>query len=79
MIVNEGRDTVNIDELTIDRFTALALDSFISNTTAHIPYGGLDYTQKWAVLMFDNPNRIATNLFEGEQFRMAVLAAIYNT
>jgi hypothetical protein len=77
--INEGRDTVNIDELTIDRFTALAIASFISNTAAHIPYAGLDYTQNWAVLMFDNPNRIATNLFEGEQFRMAVLAAIHNT
>jgi hypothetical protein len=77
--INEGRDTANIDELTIDRFAALALDSFIGNTTAHIPYAGLDYAQKWAVLMFDNPNRVVTNLFESEQFRMAVLAAINNT
>jgi hypothetical protein len=36
----------NIDELTIDRYAALAIASFISNTTAHIPYAGLDYTQK---------------------------------
>jgi hypothetical protein len=77
--INEGQDTANIDELTIDRFAALANDSFISNTTAHIPYAGLDYTQKWAVLMFDNPNMVVTNLFESEQFRMAVLAAINNT
>jgi hypothetical protein len=69
----------NIDELTIDRFAALAIESFVGNTAAHIPYGGLDYTQKWAVLMFDNPNRVVTNLFESEQFRMAVLAAINNT
>jgi hypothetical protein len=79
IIINEGRGTANIDELTIDRFAALAIASFISNTTTHIPYAGLDYTQKWAVLMFDNPNRVVTNLFESEQFRMAVLAAINNT
>jgi hypothetical protein len=29
--------------------------------------------------MFDNPNRVVTNLFESERFRMAVLAAINNT
>jgi hypothetical protein len=29
--------------------------------------------------MFDNPNRIVTNLFESEQFRMAVNAAIHNS
>ncbi|MDR1904041.1 MAG: hypothetical protein LBQ88_17360 [Treponema sp.] len=79
IIINEGRGTVNIDELTIDRFAALAAASFIGNTITRIPYGGLDYTQKWAVLMFDNPNRIVTNLFEGEQFRMAVLAAVNNS
>ena len=79
IIINEGRGTANIDELMIDRFTALIVASFISNTTTHMPYAGLDYTQNWAVLMFDNPNRVATNLFESEQFRMAVLAAINNT
>jgi hypothetical protein len=77
--INEGQDTANIDELTIDRFAALSIASFVNNTMAHIPYAGLDYTQKWAVLMFDNPNRVVTNLFESEQFRMAVLAAINNT
>jgi hypothetical protein len=77
--INEGQDTANIDELTIDRFAAISIASFISNTTAHIPYAGLDYTKKWAVLMFDNPNMVVTNLFESEQFRMAVLAAINNT
>ncbi|GHV79807.1 hypothetical protein AGMMS49944_15980 [Spirochaetia bacterium] len=79
ILINGERDTVNIDELTIDRSVALAIAAFISNTTAHIPYAGLDYTKKWAVLMFDNPNRIVTNLFEGEQFRNAVLAVKNNT
>jgi hypothetical protein len=79
VVINQERNTVNIDELAIDRFVALAIASFSDNTAAHIPYGGLNYAEKWAVLMFDNPNRIATNLFESEQFRMAVLAAINNT
>jgi hypothetical protein len=77
--INEGQDTANIDELAIDRFAAISIAPFISNTTAHIPYAGLDYTKKWAVLMFENPNMVVTNLFESEQFRMAVLAAINNT
>jgi hypothetical protein len=79
IIINEDKNTANLDELMIDRFAALAIALFSSNTTAHIPYAGLDYTQKWAVLMFDNPNRVVTNLFESEQFRMAVWAAINNT
>jgi hypothetical protein len=79
VVINQGRDAANVDELTLDRFVALPAASFISNSTARVPYGGLDYTQKWAVLMFDNPNRALTNLFEGEQFRMAVRAAINNT
>jgi hypothetical protein len=79
VIVNEGRETVNIDELMIDRSVALEIAAFISNTTIRLPYAGLDHTKKWAVLMFDNPNRIATNLFESEQFKTAVLAAINNT
>lgn len=79
IIINEGRDTANIDELMIDRSAALAIAPFSSNTAAHLPYAGLDHAGKWAVLMFDNPNRVVTNLFEGEQFRMAVLAAINNT
>jgi hypothetical protein len=79
VIINEGRDTANIDELTIDRSTALAIAAFTGNTTAHLPYAGLDYMENWAVLMFDNPNRVVTNLFDSEQFRMAVWAAINNT
>jgi hypothetical protein len=79
VIINEGRDTANIDELTIDRSVALSIAAFTSNTTAHLPYAGLDRTENWAVLMFDNPNRVVTNLFESEQFRMAVWAAINNT
>jgi hypothetical protein len=77
--INEDREVANIDELTIDRNIALAFVTFIHNTLAHIPYAGLDYTQKWAVLMFDDPEKTVTNLYESEQFRMAVLNVINNT
>jgi hypothetical protein len=79
VIINEDRDKINIDELTIDRTTALAAAAFNTNTGKYIPYGALDYTQKWSVLMFDNPNRVYTNLFESEQFKMAVKTAINNS
>jgi hypothetical protein len=78
VIINEDRDEINIDELTIDRTTALAPAAFNTNTQNFIPYGALDYTQKWSVLLFDNPNRVYTNLFESEQFKMAVKTAINN-
>jgi hypothetical protein len=79
IVLNEDRAEINLDELTIDRTTAILADDFNTNTANHIPYGGLDYKQKWSVIMFDNPNRVATNLFESEQFKMAVLSAIHNS
>lgn len=77
--INVDRKEINIDELNIDRATALDAAAFNKNTADYLPYGALDVTQKWAVLMFDNPNRVATNLFESEQFKAAVLAAINNS
>jgi hypothetical protein len=78
-VINEDKNEINIDELNVDRFAAIASADFIQNTALHIPYGGLDFSKKWAVLMFDNPNRVATNLFESEQFKMAVKAVINNS
>jgi hypothetical protein len=78
-ILNEDRAEINLDELNIDRTVAITAAAFNQNTALFLPYGALDYTQKWGVLMFDNPNRIATNLFESEQFKMAVLSAIHNS
>jgi hypothetical protein len=78
-IINEDKNEINIDELNIDRFAAITGEAFIQNTALHIPYGALDFSRKWAVLMFDNPNRVATNLFESEQFKMAVKAVINNS
>jgi hypothetical protein len=77
--INEDKNEINLDELNIDRAAAISAAAFNQNTEFFIPYAALDYTQKWAVLMFDNPNRVATNLFESEQFKMAVLAAINNS
>jgi hypothetical protein len=79
VIINEDKNEINLDELNIDRTTAITIAAFNKNTIDHIPYGGLDYTKNWAVLMFDNPNRVVTNLFESERFKMAVKAAINNS
>jgi hypothetical protein len=78
-IINEDKNEINIDELNVDRYAAITSAAFIQNTALHIPYGSLDFSKKWAILMFDNPNRVATNLFESEQFKMAVKAVIANS
>jgi hypothetical protein len=78
-IINEDKNEINIDELNVDRCAAIAAAAFIQNTALYVPYGALDFSKKWAVLMFDNPNRVATNLFESEQFKMAVKAVINNS
>jgi hypothetical protein len=78
-VINEGKSEINIDELTIDRTVAITSALFNENTENCIPYAALDREQKWSVLMFDNPNRTVTNLFESEQFRMAVKAVINNS
>jgi hypothetical protein len=78
-VINEGKDEINVDELTIDRTVAVTSALFNANTENRIPYAALDREQRWSVLMFDNPNRTVTNLFESEQFRMAVKAVINNS
>jgi hypothetical protein len=78
-VINEGRDEINVDELSIDRTVAITSALFNANTENCIPYAALDREQRWSVLMFDNPNRTVTNLFESEQFRMAVKAVINNS
>jgi hypothetical protein len=78
-IINEDKNEINIDELNVDRYAAITSEAFFQNTALHIPYGALDFSKNWAVLMFDNPNRVATNLFESEQFKMAVKAVINNS
>jgi hypothetical protein len=79
IVINEDKNEINLDELNLDRCAAITSAAFIQNTALHIPYGALDVSKKWAVLMFDNPNRVATNLFESEQFKMAVKDFINNS
>ncbi|MDR3325108.1 MAG: hypothetical protein LBS82_03855 [Spirochaetaceae bacterium] len=74
--INEEEDELNVDELTIDRTVAESFEGFAANTEARIPYAALDYKEKWAVLMVQDPAKVKTNLFETEQFRAAVQAAI---
>jgi hypothetical protein len=78
-VINEDKNEINVDELNVDRYAAITSAAFIQNTALHIPYGALDFSKNWAVLMFENPNRVATNLFESEQFKMAVKAVINNS
>ena len=78
-LINEDKNEINVDELNVDRCAAIPSAAFMQNTALHVPYGALDFSKKWAVLMFDNPNRVATNLFESEQFTMAVKAVINNS
>jgi hypothetical protein len=78
-MINEDKNEINVDELNVDRYAAITSAAFIQNTALHVPYGALDFSKKWAVLMFDSPNRVATNLFESEQFKMAVKAVVNNS
>jgi hypothetical protein len=76
VVINEDEDEFNLDELMIDRTVFVSFDDFSANTENRIPYAALDYREKWAVLMVDDPDKVKTNLFETEQFRSAVQAVI---
>ncbi len=78
VLINEDQHEINLDELMLDRVAALPLTAFSTNTASRKPYGALDHNKNWAVLMFDDPEMIVTNLFESNQFKMAVKAAIHN-
>jgi hypothetical protein len=74
--LNEDLGEFNIDELSIIAGAAEDFEAFSRNNENRIPYAALDYTQKYAVIMVDDPEKLRTNLFEGEQFRDAVQAII---
>jgi hypothetical protein len=74
--INEDEDEFNLDELTLDRAAVADFDGFSQNTVNRVPYAALNYLEKWAVLMVDDPGKVKTNLFETEQFREAVQAVI---
>jgi hypothetical protein len=73
--INEDMVEFNLDELSIIEGIA-DFNSFSENNIKRIPYAALDYRQKYAVIMIDDPEKLRTNLFESSQFREAVQAII---
>jgi hypothetical protein len=75
-VLNEELERFNLDELSIVGGTAETYERFAENTENRVPYAALDYQQKYAVVMVDDPQKLRTNIFESEQFREAVQAII---
>jgi len=74
-VLNEELNLFNLDELSI--IGALVDNAaFVANNANRIPYAALDYTQKYMVVMADDPAKFRTNIFESDQFREAVQAII---
>jgi hypothetical protein len=76
LCVNPARLEFNLDELMLDETAAVNFDQFAANTGARIPWAALDWTEKHFVLEAQDPALVHTNIFESEQFREAVYAAI---
>ena len=74
--INEGLEEFNLDELSIIAGAAVDHAAFSANSHDRVPYAALDYQQKYAVIMVDDPQKLRTNLFESDQFREAVQAVI---
>jgi hypothetical protein len=74
--INPAKHEFNLDELMLDEVEAANFDQFTANTAARIPWAALDYTEKHFVLEAQDPALVHTNIFESEQFREAVYAAI---
>lgn len=74
--INPAMLEFNLDELMLDETAAVDFDIFAANTGARIPWAGLDYTEKHFVLEAQDPALAHTNIFESEQFREAVYAAM---
>jgi hypothetical protein len=75
-VLNEELDRFNLDELSIVAGTAENYEEFSENTENRVPYAALDYQQKYAVVMVDDPQKLRTNIFESDQFKEAVQAII---
>jgi len=78
-IINEDYALFNLDELSLIAGAAQTFQAFLENTENRAPYAALDYTQKYAVIMVDDPQKLRTNIFESNQFREAVQAIINET
>jgi len=69
---------LNLDELSLIHNTAETFDAFGENTTGRVPYAGLNYLEKFMVVMADDPEKVKTNLFDSEDFKSKVLEIIEN-
>ncbi len=78
-VLNEEMNQFNIDELSIINDVEIEFNDFAANTVNRIPYAALDYQQKYAVIMVDDPEKLRTNIFESPQFKDAVKAIIAET
>jgi hypothetical protein len=76
LALNPAKNEFNADELLLDETAAVPFADFAENTEGRVPYAALDCREKWLVLEAQDPGKVKTNLFETEQFRAAVLAAI---
>jgi hypothetical protein len=70
--LNAGMSEFNVDELLVDSTSLVEFTVFSENTGNRVPYGNLNYLEKWFVLEAQDPNKVRTNLYDSEQFREAV-------
>jgi hypothetical protein len=77
-IINEDMNELDLDELSLIHNAAGPFGLFWANTTDRIPYAGLNYLEKAMVIMADDPEKVKTNLFDGEYFRAKVLEIVGN-
>ena len=71
--LNEAASTFLLDELYLDTGAAESFEEFKEGTEKRIPWGALDHSKKSFVLDADG---LATNIFDTEEFKAAVRAAV---
>jgi hypothetical protein len=76
--INEDMNELNLDELSLIHNAAEPLEAFAENTAGRVPFAGLNYLEKFMVVMADDPEKVKTNLFDGEDFKSKVLEIIGN-
>jgi hypothetical protein len=74
--INEEEDEINIDELSLLSGAIPAFADFTENSEGRVPYAALDHREKWFILEAQDTAKVKTNLFETQQFKDAVLAAV---
>lgn len=74
--LNESRGSFILDELMIDPDTAEAFEDFAETTANKVPFGALDWREKWFVIDAENLANIRTNLWDAPSFKEAVRTII---